>query len=110
MQRYVNAIAGSNGLPVLGALVQVNNFPGGTPASIFSDNGITAAPNPVTTDVNGAFSFYAANGHYQLVISGLNIQTTTLNDVLLTDLTALATSLPASTGVIWDNGGVVSIT
>jgi hypothetical protein len=111
MQKYVNSVAGNTGMPVANASVQVNLYPAGTPATIYSDNGVTAAANPLTTDTNGAFSFYAADGHYQLVISGTNIQTQTINDILLVDhLPAdLPTSLPGSTGQTWNNGGVISV-
>lgn len=111
MQQYQNAaVNAQTGLPLVGASVQVNNYPSGTPATIYSDNGITQTSNPLTTDSNGHFSFYAANGHYQLVISGSGITTQTINDILLMDITSLPTSLPASTGVVWDNGGVISTT
>jgi hypothetical protein len=117
MQKYANSVAATNaaagtaGAPVAGASVQVNTFPAGTPATIYSDNGVTVAANPLTTDTNGAFAFYAADGRYQLVISGTNIQTTTLNDVLLVDpLPAdLPTTLPASSGKLWNNGGTISV-
>jgi hypothetical protein len=117
MQKYVNSVAATNaaagtaGAPVANASVQVNTFPAGTAATIFSDNGVTVSPNPLTTDTNGAFSFYAADGRYQLVISGTNIQTTTLNDILLVDpLPAdLPTSLPGSSGQLWNNGGTISV-
>ena len=111
MQKYVNSIAASTGAPVAGASVQVNNYPAGTPAAIYSDNGLTLAPNPLTTDTNGAFAFYAADGRYQLVISGTNIQPQTVNDILIIDLLPadLPTSLPGTPGKAWNNGGSYSI-
>jgi hypothetical protein len=112
MQKYVNAVASLTGTPVGNASVQVNNFPSGTSATIYSDNGLTVAANPLTTDpVTGGFAFYAADGRYQLVISGINITTQTVNDVLLVDpLPAdLPTSLPGSSGKLWNNGGTVSV-
>ncbi|MFM0407505.1 peptidase associated/transthyretin-like domain-containing protein [Paraburkholderia dipogonis] len=111
MQKYTNSVAAATGMPVAGASVQVNTYPGGTPATIYSDNGLTVAANPLTTDTNGAFAFYAADGRYQLVISGTNIQTSTLNDVLLVDPlpSDLPTSLPGSSGQLWNNGGVISV-
>jgi hypothetical protein len=111
MQKYQNAVAGPTGAPVYGASVQVNTYPGGTPATIYSDNGVTPATNPLTTDTNGAFSFYAANGHYQLVITGSNIETVTVNDIILVDLLPadLPTTIPGSAGQPWNNGGVISV-
>lgn len=111
MQKYVNSIAASSGAPVAGASVQVNNYPSGTPAAIYSDNGLTLAANPLTTDTNGAFAFYAADGRYQLAISGTNIQNQTVNDILLVDVLPadLSTSLPSSSGKLWNNGGTISV-
>jgi hypothetical protein len=111
MQKYLNSIAGNTGAPVAGASVQVNVQSTGLPATIYSDNGITQTTNPLTTDNNGAFSFYAADNRYQLVVSGNNITTTTINDILLVDpLPAdLPTSLPGASGQLWNNGGVLSV-
>lgn len=111
MQKYVNSVASAMGMPVAGASVQVNLYPSGTKATIYSDNGVTPTANPLTTDTNGAFAFYAADGRYQLVISGANIGTTTINDILLSDVLPadLPTSLPSGSGKFWNNGGVVSV-
>lgn len=111
MQKYTNSVAALNGAPVAAASVQVNTYPAGAPATIYSDNGITPVANPLTTDTTGTFSFYAADGHYQLVISGTNIQTTTVNDILLVDILPadLPTTLPASAGQTWNNGGIISV-
>ena len=111
MQKYVNSVADKTGAPVANASVKVNLYPAGTSATIYSDNGITPATNPLTTDTNGSFSFYAADGRYQLVISGANIQTQTVNDILLVDVlpSDLSTSLPGSSGKLWNNGGVISV-
>lgn len=111
MQKYVNSVAATNGIPIAGALVQVNNYPAGTPATIYSDNGVTVAANPLITDGSGNFSFYAADGRYQLVISGFNIQLATVNDIMLVDVLPadLPTALPGSSGKLWNNGGTVSV-
>jgi hypothetical protein len=111
MQKYVNSVAAATGMPVAGASVQVNLWPAATPASIFTDNGVTPAANPLTTDTNGQFAFYAADGRYQLVISGTNIQTQTLNDILLVDPlpSDLPITLPGAAGQLWNNGGVISV-
>lgn len=112
MQQYQNSVANAlTGLPLVGASVQVNVYPGASPATIYSDNGLTQAANPLTTDSNGRFSFYAANGHYQLVISGSGIATQTINDIILLDFVPadLPTSLPGSAGQPWNNGGVISV-
>lgn len=111
MQKYINSVASNVGAPVAGASVQVNVQSTGQPATIYSDNGVTPITGPLTTDTNGAFAFYAADGRYQLVISGTNIQTQTVNDILLVDpLPAdLPITLPGSPGKLWNNGGAVSV-
>jgi len=86
MQRYINSVANANGTPVSGASVLVQTYPAGTTATIYASNS-TAIPvaNPVTTDSNGQFAFYAPDGRYQLVISGNAITTQTIKDILLED-------------------------
>jgi hypothetical protein len=117
MQKYANTVAASNGgigvagTPVDNASVSVYLHGTQTLATIYSDNGITQAANPLTTDVNGAFSFYAADGRYDLTVSGTNLTSLNLNDVLLVDVLPadLNTVLPGSSGKLWNNGGTVSV-
>jgi len=60
--------------PLLGVSVTVKTAQG-LLATIYSDNGATTQGNPMTTDANGRFGFYAANGDYVLTFSGPQIQT-----------------------------------
>lgn len=72
MQKYTDLVLGQNGqtlLPVSGASVLVLAYPSGSPAQIYSDNGVTITPNPLTTDLNGRYSFYAANGRYSIQVT-----------------------------------------
>lgn len=85
MQKYQNNVISPTGLALANVSVLVKTFPAGIIATIFSDNGVTTTPNPLTTDANGAFAFYADDGHYSLVISGPNVQTLTLTDIVLAD-------------------------
>lgn len=85
MQKYQDVIQRTNGQAVVGASVAVQTYPAGVAATIYSDNSGTVATNPLTTDSLGNFSFYAANGRYQLVISGAGITTRTQTDVELYD-------------------------
>lgn len=105
MQMYTNNTATKSGVSVSGLSVLVQALAGGT-ATIYSDNGITPIANPMTTDGNGNFSFYAANGHYKLTISGSNILTTTVADILLND--PRSSNLEVPSGAI--NGSNVSFT
>jgi hypothetical protein len=116
MMKYQNNVLLSpGGIAVPNASVLVLNYPGGTTATIYSDNGVTVAANPLTTDSNGAFGFYAADGHYSLQITGsmngVAITPVTVNDVLLVDVlpSDLSTALPGSSGKLWNNGGVISV-
>lgn len=86
MQKYINSVANQSGAPVPGASILVQNYPSLTTATIYGSNS-TANPitNPTTTDNNGNFGFYAADGRYQITITGTNIQTVVITDILLED-------------------------
>lgn len=85
MQRYQNAAQDALGNVIQGMSVSVFLKGTLTPATIYSDNGITSIPNPVTTDALGTFFFYAADGRYDLQFSKTGLPTTQLLDVLLAD-------------------------
>lgn len=88
MQKYQDVVLNSQSQPVSGASVLVT--PNGTATStsaLYGDKlGTGTVANPRTTDANGRFSFYAANGRYDLVVSGSYITTTTASDVMLEDV------------------------
>jgi len=77
------------GQPVAGATVTVcTSGATGTPcsplASIFSDIALTQPlANPLTSDGQGNYHFYAAPGRYMIQVSGAGVSTTTIPDVLL---------------------------
>jgi hypothetical protein len=100
MQKYQDAVFRSTGGVVVGASVLVQTFPAGATATIYSDNGVTISANPLTTDANGSFAFYAADGRYQLQISGSGITARTVSDVIIEDpqdsLTFTGTNLLAA--------------
>lgn len=87
MQRYINALANvQTGLPLVGAAVLVQLYPSGTTATIYAvDSTSTPVANPLSTDVNGQFSFYAANGRYQLTITPQGGTPYVVTDILLND-------------------------
>lgn len=85
MQKYQDSIVNPDGTALAGVTVRVQTYPGGVDATIYSDDGVTTKANPMTTDSLGAFSFYAADGRYQLVISGPGITSKTVTDILLGD-------------------------
>ena len=94
MQQYQDSVLTQNasGITVVGAGLTVHVYTAGTvvPATVYSDNGITVIDQllaPITTDINGKFEFYAANGRYDVTITGATITSITVPDILLEDLT-----------------------
>jgi hypothetical protein len=87
--RKDDIVFNSRGIPLAGATVRVCAMPASgqpcTPlALIYSDVGLTQAlANPTTTDGMGNYSFYAAPGKYEIEISGPNITTKQLPNVVL---------------------------
>jgi hypothetical protein len=101
MQRYYDTVTDQRGNALAGARVAVQS--GGSNVSIYSDNGVTQKTNPMTTDASGGFSFYAANGSYDLVVTSASGVVSSLpSRVRLFDVadSGLATSaaLAASSG------------
>jgi len=84
MQKYYDSVLLDSGMPAVGVSVTVTAFGGGA-VTIYSDNGATPRANPITTDANGYFEFYAADGRYTIQISGASITTRTITDILLED-------------------------
>lgn len=84
MQKFFDSVLLDSGMPAVGVSVLVTAFGGGA-VTIYSDNGATPRSNPITTDANGYFEFYAADGRYTLQISGTGITPRTITDVLLED-------------------------
>lgn len=75
-------------IPVAGATVLVRTYPGLVNAQLYSDNAITSIGAPgtlLTTDANGLFSFYAADGRYQLDIVASGYTFAAITDILLED-------------------------
>lgn len=101
MQKYSDIILNHQGRPVSGAVVQVTTYPSNTAATIYATDG-GAAVASVTSDGNGRFAFYAADGHYNLLITGRGIAPITVTDVTLNDpaneptLSAMASAVGSS--------------
>ncbi|MGB7437963.1 MAG: hypothetical protein WBR26_03240 [Candidatus Acidiferrum sp.] len=87
--RKDDIVFNSRGVPLAGASVHVCNMPAtGLPCSptaqIYSDPLLTQAlANPTTTDGMGNYFFYAAPGQYEIEISGPNITTKQIPNVIL---------------------------
>jgi hypothetical protein len=86
MQKYSDLVLNArNGTPLRAASVTVKTYPGGALATIYSDNGVTPAANPLTSDANGRYAFYAADGRYTLEIAASGFDMQTISDVQLED-------------------------
>jgi hypothetical protein len=103
MRKYFDTILSADGKPVGGASVTVAQFGSNTPTSIFSDSaGTVPLVNPLSTDTNGFFEFYAADGRYTLIVSAPGFGTRTVTDIALDD--------PADASQATINGGSINNT
>lgn len=76
------------------ATITVYNAGTVTLSTIYSDNSSTPLANPFTANADGSFEFYAADGRYDVVLSGTGIATPfTIQDILLDGAGAGITSL-----------------
>lgn len=99
MRKYFDTALLANGLPAGGAKVTVLIQSSQMNAVIYSDQGITPIPNPVTCDSTGFFSFFAADGTYQLNFSDANgVLLKTVTQVEIVELQPLGTG-SGGTGV-----------
>lgn len=80
----------ATGAPAPLATITVRNAGTATLSTVFSDNASTPKTNPFTADTDGYWFFYAANGRYDITLSGGGIVTPyTLSDVVILDSTAI---------------------
>lgn len=85
MQKYTETVLDSSGEPLASASVTIQVNPLGAVATIYSDNGVTLATNPLTTNASGVFQFYAADGRYDATITKVGFVTAQILDILLDD-------------------------
>ena len=85
MQKFQDAVFNTLNQPASGVSVLVRPTGVTTQTStIYGDIAGTATrANPLTTDSNGRFSFYAADCRFSLTISGNGVTTTTVTVILL---------------------------
>lgn len=82
-KRYGFVISERNARPVSGATVLVYDYGTTDESALFTDpDGITPLGNPVTTDENGYYEYYAADGRYSETITGAD-DTIVITDILL---------------------------
>jgi len=92
MQKYQNNVTGRNGDVVIGGSVLVKLAGTATPATIYLDDGVTPVTNPLTTDANGYFEFYVADGLYDITVNGQDAYTSVLIVDALTGLAGRPTN------------------
>lgn len=86
MQKYQDNVQTLDGRAIVGASVTVTEFPGGAPATVYNSNGSGVITQPILTNGDGEFAFYAANGRYQLQVTGGGISVAqTITDIVLFD-------------------------
>ncbi len=72
MQKFADDVsildADNSLVPLADATVTVYDAGTTNLASIFSDDGVTSASNPLTTNEDGSFEFFAANGKYDVLV------------------------------------------
>ena len=73
MQKYTDVVQDITGNAVPGATVTIKVSPGGATATIYSTNTGTSQSNPITTDADGRFTFYAKDGSYYASVSKTGI-------------------------------------
>jgi hypothetical protein len=119
MQHHFDNVQDQYGNAIGGVSVLVSLSSDGSRATIYSDNGVTATTNPLTTAPNGSFDFYAANGNYTLTVTHPDGTTSdayvSLFDVTdvgsvandLANINAVANAIPSITTV---NSNLTNIT
>lgn len=91
MQKYSDLVFDDRGQILTGVAVQVNLAGTQTPATIYSDNGVTPKSNPFINESDGTFKFYVANGRYDMTFlkTGYTFDVTDLADMLFLDFNDL---------------------
>lgn len=102
MKHYVDTVQNTSGqaLPGISVTVRIANATPGTGAlaAIYSDDGVTTTGNPVATNANGTFDFYAADGKYDLTYTGANYTTKIIAAQELADVTEVG---PGTGDLAW---------
>jgi len=84
MQQFFDVVQTRSGAAIADVRVTVYNSSGGA-ATLYSDNGVTPKANPVTTNADGEYFFYAANGTYSAAFSSSAYISETRTGILLYD-------------------------
>lgn len=85
MKKEQGAVVDRRGNAIGAVAVTVYNHGTEVLATIYSDEGITPQANPFNVDSYGRWSFYVANGRYDIKFSGSTINVFLMEDVLIED-------------------------
>ena len=98
MQKYINNVQDTFGNAIGSVTVTIRDNPGGGVSTIYSDNSLTGKSNPFTNDSDGEFFFYAADGRYDIELTGPITETN--DDVLLQDTAGFGPSFRILTDIV----------
>jgi hypothetical protein len=84
MERRFNSIQDRRGNALAGATVTVTDENGGA-ATIYSDDGVTTTDNPLTTNADGEYTYFATNGKYTEAIVKEGYGSETITDLVMYD-------------------------
>jgi hypothetical protein len=98
MQKFQDVVIDPAGNALAGVTVRVLNFADNLPATLYSDNAKTPLTNPLTTDANGHFFFYAEQGRYNLDMLGGGVLPKIVSDIWLDDVIYARLASPVFTG------------
>ena len=98
MEKFQDVVIDPSGNALAGVTVLVRDVGSATPATLFTDNSKTPLANPLTTDANGHFFFYAEQGRYSLDLSGGGVTPKTVSDLWVDDVIYARLESPIFTG------------
>jgi hypothetical protein len=110
MQRFFDVVQDRSGNCIPNALVYVYVGSTSTLATLYSDNGVTTAPNPVTTNSDGEYAFYAANGTYTLNVQATGYESQSRPGTILFDPADAGFVTPPFTIAEGGTGGTTAAT
>lgn len=87
MEKWTEFVLTDADFPAAGATVTVYLAGTTTKATLYSDDGVTVASNPLTTSSLGLVEFYAANGKYDISYAGIGLTSFTRQGVIFLDVT-----------------------
>jgi hypothetical protein len=98
MQKAFGNLQDTSGNAVGSATLTVYDAGTTNLSSIYSDNGVTPESNPFTIETDGEWSFYAADGEYDLQFVKTGYTTQTFDDLSLFDRASVISALAGVTG------------